>query len=39
LALFGLAIEWKRLTEVEANCFALPAFDESRPEKQPDFET
>lgn len=35
---FGMAIEWKRLAEIEANCFALPAFAESRPEKQPDFE-
>lgn len=35
---FGVAIEWERLAEIEANCFALPAFAESRPEKQPDFE-
>lgn len=35
---FGVAIEWRRLADIEANCLALPAFAESRPEKQPDFQ-
>ncbi len=35
---FGVAIEWRRLAEIETNCLALPAFAESRPEMQPDFE-
>ncbi|MCG8425295.1 MAG: maleylacetoacetate isomerase [Proteobacteria bacterium] len=28
--------EFHRLTEIEENCLALPAFDAARPEKQPD---
>lgn len=27
---------WPRLTEIEARCLALPAFDAARPENQPD---
>lgn len=33
---FGVDMRWPRLTEIEANCLALPAFAHARPESQPD---
>ncbi|ESQ78413.1 maleylacetoacetate isomerase [Asticcacaulis sp. YBE204] len=35
---FGVTLRWPRLQAIEAACLALPAFQRSRPEAQPDFE-
>ncbi len=35
---FGVPLDQPRLTEIEANCMGLPAFQRARPENQPDAE-
>lgn len=35
---FGVDLHWPRLEAIEAACLALPAFAETRPERQPDAE-
>lgn len=35
---FGVELRWPRLTEIEAACLRHPAFEATRPERQPDAE-
>lgn len=35
---FGVGLRWPRLLEIEQNCLALPAFQVTAPENQPDAE-
>lgn len=35
---FGVELRWPRLMAIEAACLALPAFSETRPDRQPDAE-
>ena len=35
---YGVNVNWPKLIKIESNCFDLPAFHETTPDKQPDFQ-